>query len=510
MKLARFPLIMPNAHTRTASPGPSAAGRLTDFVLRTIPVAALVAVAAFFAAQQAVSPHHRAIKGLVILGLMALMFRFDMVYSIYLFAFLFAFPTGISIGSSNTVLMTIIPMIWAVRATSSRAPLVRKTPIDFAIGTFLLLHFVALFNVTDANLLPQNVVVIWRQLSACALFYCIYMFVNDEERLFRFGRVLCVTCTLVMLTAVVEVFFPGKQIIPGWIGLSNKMGEGLLHHRAVGLRAGGSFDSHGMLGDFGTQLVLFMVYFGTIARNPMEKVFWIGSVATTLVAILATANRGATAGLLLGFILALWFFRKRLGAARVALIFVAASVGLVVADTVLSERTIAVSVVDRFLNTEFEGFVPENRVGTWGPTFQEALEKPFFGHGPFYDTGLGLTKRMWPHNGYLFYFFTLGLFGLLAFLWVIVKVFRESQIWRRRELRETRLGTFLGIAQIWLFVLLLEQLRTDHQRDDIYPYIVWMCFGVIVSGAAIARRKLKAQSLAAESATASMRSVTSK
>ncbi len=506
MKLARFPPIMPNGHSRTAP----VAGRLTDLAFRFIPVAALVAVAAFFAAQQAVSPHHRAIKGLVILGLMALMFRFDMVYSIYLFAVLFAFPTGISIGSSNTVLMTIIPMIWAVRAASARSPLMRRTPIDLAIGTFLLLHFVALFNVTDPLLLPQNVVVIWRQLAACALFYCIYMFVNDEERLFRFGKVLCVTCTLVMMTAVVELFFPGKQIIPGWIGLSNKLGEGVLHHRAQGLRVGGSFDSHGMLADFGTQLILFMVYFAILARNPMEKVLWMGSVATTLIAILATANRGATSGLMLGFILVLWFFRRRIGGTRIALIAVAASVGLVVVDTVLSERTIAVSVLDRFTNTQFEGMVPENRVMTWGPAFQEALEKPFFGHGPYYDTGLGLTKRMWPHNGYLFYFFTLGLFGLMAFLWVIVRVFRESQTWRRREIRDTRLGTFLGIAQIWLFVLLLEQMRTDHQRDDIYPFIVWMCFGVIVSGAAVARRKLAAQSAAVESPTASMRSVTSK
>ncbi len=504
---------MSPGQTRIASHSHTVANRVLDFAMRTLPVAALVAVAAFFAAQQAVSPHHRAIKGLVVLGLMALMFRFDMVYSVYLFALLFAFPSGISIGSSNTVLMTIIPMIWAVRATSARSTFMRRTPLDLAIGVFLLAHVVAIFNVTNPTILSHSVVVVWRQLSACALFYCIYMFVDDEERLFRLGKVVCVTCTLVMMTAVMELFFPGRQIIPGWIGLTSKLGEGTLHHRVEGLRVGGSFESHGMLADFGTQLILFMVYFAILARNPMEKVFWFGSVVTTFVAILATANRGATSGLILGFALALVFFRRRLGNARIALIVVGATVALVVGDTILSEKTIAVSVLDRFTNTEFEGFVPENRVSTWGPTLTEALEKPFFGHGPFFDTGLGLTKRMWPHNGYLFYFFTLGLFGLLAFLWIIVKVFRESKIWRHPRLRDTRLGTFLAIAQIWLFVLLLEQMRTDHQRDDIYPYIVWMCFGVIVTGAAIARRKLSAAQLAAAESgngTALMRSVTSK
>lgn len=502
---------MLHGHSRIESGPASLFGRVVDALMRFTPIAAMVTVAAYFAAQQAVSPHHRAIKGLVLLALMALMFRFDMVYSVYLFALLFPFPSGISFGSSNTVLMTIIPMIWLVRATSARAPVMRRTALDLAIGAFLLANVVSLFTVTQSAFLTQSVVVIWRQLSACAFFYCICMFVNDEERLFRLGRIACVACTLVMMTAVLELFFPGREIIPGWIGLTGKLGEGTLSHRIEGLRVGGSFESHGMLADFGTQLILFMVYFAVLARNPIERTFWFLSAATTFTAIMATANRGATSGLILGFFLALVYFRRRLGNARIAAIVVGAAVTLVAVDTLLSERTVAVSVLERFGNTTFEGMVPENRVMTWGPALNEAMEKPFFGHGPFFDTGLGLTKRMWPHNGYLFYFFTLGLFGLLAFLWVLARVWKESRIWRAPGIRDTRLGTFLAIAQIWFLVLLLEQMRTDHQRDDIYPYIVWMCFGVIVAGAHIARRRLAAEAPQSSPAgTASIRSVTSK
>ena len=175
---------------------------------------------------------------------------------------------------------------------------------------------------------------------------------------------------------------------------------------------------------------------------------------------------------------------------RIALLIVGCTATLVVFDSFLSEHTIAVSVLDRFANTKFQGMVPENRTMTWGPTLKRALEKPFFGHGPYYDTGLGLTKVYWPHNGFLFFFFTLGLFGLLTFIWVIVKTIKESNIWRAKGIQGTRLGDLLALAQIWLFVLLWEQQRTDHQRDDIYPFIVWMCFATIVTGAAIARRKL--------------------
>ena len=108
--------------------------RLLDFSLRVIPIGALVAIGAFVAAQQAVSPHRRTVKLSVLLGLLALMFRFDMVWSVYLFTLLFPFPSGISIGSTNSVLMTIIPMIWAIRSYSTNTKFfLRKTRVDFAI-----------------------------------------------------------------------------------------------------------------------------------------------------------------------------------------------------------------------------------------------------------------------------------------------------------------------------------------------------------------------------------------
>ena len=469
---------------------PRTVERIVDGAMRVIPAATLVTVGAFFAAQQAVQPSHRAIKAIVLMALMALMFRFDMVYSVYMFALLFPFPSGISIGSSNNVLMTIIPMIWAVRATSGKLPLTRHSSIDRAVALFLLAYVVSLINVSDATTLARSVAVLWRQLTACAFCYMIFLFVTDEKKLYRFGKAMSFACFLVMTTAVMELFFPGAKLIPGWIGLTSKLGEGELSHRVRGLRVGGSFESHGMLADYGTQLMLFMVFFFLRARNPAEKSFWLVAVGTTVMAVLATANRGATAGLLLGLTLALVYFRRAIGAPRLVLLVCLGLAGLVAFDTVLSEKTIAVSVLDRFVETEFEGVVPDTRTMTWKPAILGALERPFIGHGPYYDTGVGLTKRYWPHNGYIFFFYTLGLLGVGAFLWVMWRVYRESRLWRHPAVRGTPLGTFLALAQIWLFVLAFEQLRTDHQRDDIYPYIVWMCFGVVVATASIARRRI--------------------
>jgi len=461
-----------------------------DWVWRVIPPAVLVFVGAYLSAQQALRPHHRVIKGLVMLALMGLMLRFDMVYSVYLFTMLFVFPSGISIGSSNSVLMTLIPMIWAVRATSRRLPLFKRTPIDAAVALFLISYLVSMFNVNNPAVLTNTITVLWRSFAACAFCYCIIRFVDDEEKLMRLGQVMCVSCALVMSTAVLELFFPGATLIPGWIGLTRELGEGEFKYRIEGLRVGGSFDSHGMLADFGTQMILFMAFYARRAVNPVPKLFWIVSAVTTFIAILATANRGAMAGLALGVIMFLVYFRDRIGLARTVMLAGLAVAGVVVSDSILSEKTIAVSVIGRFGQTEFEGMVPDTRTMTWKPALADALEKPFFGHGPFYDTGIGLTKRYWPHNGYLFFFCTLGLLGLGAFLFVVHRVWRESRLWRHPAVRGTQLGDFLALSQIWLFVMLLEQMRTDHQRDDIYPYIVWMCFGVITAAAALARERI--------------------
>jgi hypothetical protein len=480
-----------------------------DLLMKIVPPAALVAVGAMFSAQQAVQPSHRAIKALLMLGLMGLMFRFDMVYSVYLFALLFPFPSGISVGSSNTVLMTIIPMIWAVRATSGKLRLTRRSPLDAAIALFLLAHVVSFINVGDSATLVKSIAVLWRQLAACAFFFTIFMFVNNEEKLFRLGKIMCFACFLVMLTAVAELFFPGATLIPGWIGLSSKLGEGELSHRVQGLRVGGAFSSHGMLADFGTQLILFMVFFFLRARNPAEKTFWAISVLTTIAAVMATANRGATAGLVVGVALALFLFRRSIGAPRMVLTICLGLAGFVAADTYMSQNTIAVSVVDRFTGTQFEGVVPDTRTMTWKPALLGALERPLIGHGPHYDVGIGLTKKYWPHNGYIYFFYTLGILGLAAFMWVMWKVYRESRAWRLPGIRGTPLGNFMVLSQVWLAVLAFEQLRTDHQRDDIYPHIVWMCFGVIIAGAAIARRKLADAAPAAQGESTSSRSVTS-
>ena len=157
--------------------------RLLDWALKTSPIAGLIAVASYFAAKQAITPHRRVIKIAVLLWLLVLMLRFDMVYSIYLFVLLYPFPSGIALGSTNAILMTIIPVVWLVRASSTKERLLTKTPVDAAIILFIGAFIISFFNVDTQQLVVKGLKVMWIQVTAIVFFYLTIRFVDTEEKL---------------------------------------------------------------------------------------------------------------------------------------------------------------------------------------------------------------------------------------------------------------------------------------------------------------------------------------
>jgi hypothetical protein len=137
------------------------------------------------------------------------------------------------------------------------------------------------------------------------------------------------------------------------------------------------------------------------------------------------------------------------------------------------------------IRTEFEGLVPDTRIGTWKPAFDRAFDHIFIGHGPVYTLDAGLGRGKWPHNAYLYFLNTIGMFGLGAFIFIVVRVMQLSLWYRKPFVQNTMVGDIMMILHVQLVMSLIEQLRTDQQRDDIYVYIVWMLFGLIAAGAQI-------------------------
>jgi len=461
-----------------------------DVGMRFIPIGAVIAIGAYIAAQQAVSPQRRVVKLSVLLGLVILMLRVDMVWSVYLFTLLFPFPSGISVGSTNVVLMTLIPLIWAIRATATGARLFAKTYLDAPIVVFLFAYVLSFFNVTEGHLVIAGINVVWRQLACFAYFYMIVNFVDDEQKLMRMLRVLCAMTGLVMLTAIVELLFPGHTIIPGWIGLSGIKGQGTLHFRLEGLRVGGALRSHALTSDLATNVLPIMGFLLYKVRNPAEKLLWFVTVTITVMAMLSTANRGAFIGLFIGGVWLIYLFRRQVSPLKIIIAVAGVVAFMTVAQLALLQQEYAVSVVDRLAASRFEGVVPENRVMTWLPALQRSMEHIFIGHGPYFETGLGLRFQFWPHNAYLYYLYTLGMVGLGSYLWIVWRSWKASNLHREAGIDGTDIGTIMKLLQVWLVVHTAVQMRTDHQRSDVSMFLTWMMFGLIGATAAIIQDRL--------------------
>jgi hypothetical protein len=169
------------------------------------------------------------------------------------------------------------------------------------------------------------------------------------------------------------------------------------------------------------------------------------------------------------------------------------------AQIMLDQYTVAASITERLIGTEFKGIVPESREGVWEEPLRRSFDHIFIGHGPHYGVAPGLKKMFWPHNGYIFFLYSIGLLGLSMFLAMVYKLTRISFLYQSAAAKGTFAGLIMSVLHVQFVVMLMEQLRTDHQRnsDFVYMYIIWMFFGLIVATGNLIKKR-KAQLEAAE------------
>jgi len=455
---------------------------LLDALIRIVPISALVGIGAYIAAQQAVSPHRRVIKVGVLIALMAFMLRFDLAYSVYLFTILFPFPSGVSVGSTNSILMTIIPLVWVVRAASTKSAIYfRRTKVDFAIALFLLAYVLSFINVETTPELRSSLKVMWKTVATVMFFYTIVTFIDDEKKIFMLVKISCAVCGFLMITALLEFVMPGQALIPGWIGFEGRSGMGELGYRIEGMRVGGALKSQAMMADFASRTLFILILLTIRTRNLFEKAIWGGIGILTIVTIAATANRGAFLSMFVGGCYLLFLFRKEISAARIVVLLGLIAILFSVSEVVLTRYTNAVSLSDRIMGTYFQGVVPESRKNTWKPALEKSLEHPIVGHGPFYDIGEGLSYQMWPHNALIFFFYTIGIIGVLAFLAIVYQLWKYSLNFKLPHVRGSPLADLCKVLNALILVTFIQQMRTDHQREDVYPYMIWFLFGLIAT-----------------------------
>jgi len=464
---------------------------LIDLAWKYLPIAGVVTMASYVLGREIVTPTVRTIKVLVLFLMLTVLLRFEAVFSLYMFVILFPFPSGIALTSTNVVFMTLITLLWVVRAHSANVPLLTRTDFDKYVLLYLAAFVVSIFNLETGYLTP-TLKMVWKELTAISFCYLVVRFVDNDDKLNTFTKLIAVSAALVALTGFLQLVAPTSTLIPGWIGVANPMeNAGELGRRVEGVRLTGAVSSHAVLSDYAVIGMFFMTLHLIRSRNPLVKVVWLGMLGMTFFVLMATGNRGAFLSMLIGLLYSLWVFRKHLSLGRLVLVGCLLVSLFVVAEMAIRRHSYAVSVTQRVAETTVERGIPNNRKGAWIPIMKKTLDHIFIGHGPYFHVGEGLDRKPWPHNAYLWTLYTLGLFGLIAFLLMRYKLFMISLAYRSPAAQGTLAGSVLAICNVLLVVHCAGNVRTDFQRpaDYVFMYFVWMLFGLILACANIVKNR---------------------
>ncbi len=432
-----------------------------------------VAIGAFLGTQ-AVGTAQRYTKLLVALVFVFAIFRFPSFVGVGIFLLLYPFPARIQIGSTNMIFIVLLAVAWMIRMGLNKEPRIQRTDLDWPIFAYLAVHILSLINVESMPLLVNSL----NSLLALAvpiLFYYIVVHVTDDERKFFFLiRMFTISVTVLYLMAFLERFAPHVQLLPRWY--VSVLGAWDPDPDSV-QRVGGMI-SNVMMSDMAAIFVILQLFLMFRSRSGWRWVH--GGLAVVSIYVLSiTGNRGGPIALLVGGLYFLWIFRREVTVKRML-----AAAAMFVGVALIAEQSLGriegnITLFNRFSDTYFERGLPDTRRVTWMYAWNMIKENPLLGHGPYFshqEIYPGL-KPVWPHNGFLFYLFTIGFIGLPTFLFLLGQVLRRTWAGHGLRVREISLARgMMAVMHIATVQFIIGQMRSDHQRGDVYIYLMWILF----------------------------------
>ncbi|MBD3423796.1 MAG: hypothetical protein GF417_05100, partial [Candidatus Latescibacteria bacterium] len=438
----------------------------------------LVVGAGILAGTQIYNPHKRVIEAMAGSALIFVMWNISTISALWFMIIMYPFPFGMHYGNSNFVFMLIIVIIFLIRVSSGQEKFHLDRTLALPVGLLVLAYIFSFKNVPlGTNITRLAIINTANFLSAAALTFLMINFVDDVSKLKKAVRLLLISGTLIIAFNIMELLFPGRVIVPGW--LQTQYVRGLV---LKGVRIGGPFRDFELNAEFLT-LNSFIIFFMIIrTRRMLTRSFLSIILLIDLLLMFATVTRGALIALIVGVIYLMIISRKDLTVAKVIYFMVAFVVVIFVLEKFVAQYTFSGSVFERMVTVTFEkGFIPDSRTGPWEDAINRGMENPIFGIGPAWDFGSGHTTGFWPHNLYLFYFNTLGIVGLLAFLFLLFRIVKATIPGIKSSLVKSPFPeAFMKILHVMIIIFMLDEIKIEYLRNKIYLFFVWILFALII------------------------------
>ncbi len=468
--VTRIPRLRP--HPRRAAPA-----WLTSF-----PFLGALLFAGYYVGLLIANPQRRVIQTVAGLLLIYLATRFTIYQSLAFFIIVYPYPTFTSVGSTNTLILLVISIVWATRAAAGEIRVHFRSLLTPILPLVILGYLLSTYSIQTDEEFSGGMGILFAVLSCLCLYFMVVNFVRDETTLRRTLYFFGISAILIHTVAVYEVLFPGHAFLPGW----------LLSERAqfttakFGVRTGGPFRDFELLSEFCAVTTPIVAYMWV--RSPRTgRGFWSVVLGMTIFSQFATVTRGGFISLGVGLIYLLWLLRREIGAVRavstlVLLVTLTAGLGLALPHVFRME-----SLFTRLERTKFEHGMPDSRVATWTMSWERIQEHPILGHGPLYTFGSGLNKYSWPHNGYLFLWVTIGITGLIGYIAIFLTCFFATGRYRGRFLSGPYVPGLLTAFHVSWLVFIVDQVKIDFERNPIYFQFTWLFIGLTAAAWQIAR-----------------------
>ncbi|MBN1164031.1 MAG: O-antigen ligase family protein [Candidatus Krumholzibacteriota bacterium] len=456
---------------------------ISSFPLGKVFVPIFLLIAAAMLGKQVFDPSKRVIEAVVGIVFIVILWNFSTLGAIWLLLVIYPLPFGISLGNSNFIFAVIIFLIYMIRVSSGIEKFETCKLVNLPVALLVLSYIISIYNMQGTPLLVR-----WGITSTVAFFstlLILYMMINlidNELKLKRTLNFLMTSAFIIAFITLLEMMFPGKQIVPSLIYSTEKTSLVM-----KGIRLKGPLRDYELLAQFCAVNIPIIFFMIVRSRRLLIKVGFSILLLMIFFVQFSTITRGAFVSLVIGLIYLAFICREDLNIVK-ATMLAGMFVGVAVAiNYIMSTYTLSGSLFDRLFATTFErGVIPDTRMDSWSGAVERWLLHPIIGNGPGWDFTNNVEGRLWPHNGYLFYLNITGVFGLFAFLLFLYRLLRVS--WK--QVHVSLAGgpyahSLMKILHVSLVIFIIDTVKVDYLRNHTYIYFVWAFFGLIAATATI-------------------------
>jgi len=383
-------------------------------------------------------------------------------------------------GTSSIVLAYVVFIAALLRKERMQLPMLPHF-------LFLLLWYMISMSLMEPSTYIQHGVYLFSLVSAFLVFWLCYDLVNRFQDPSKVVTVFIVANVFVLIYCAIQLWIgPGERMY--LFGIRDIY---MTRVRADG-RLTGPFESAEITAQYLVLMQFLLIHqFWHAKPGLMRKgIAVIG--ALNVLCLLATGSRGEFLLLVGGLGLYLWFFRRRLGTARAAALACGMAVTLLATALILENFTQFGGLFDRLQRTEFtEEGIPDTRALLWPQAWREIQNAPIIGHGPrlrFFLEGRGIIYDNhvyidYPHNLYLYLLFTVGIPGMLLFLWLVGSVAIRCAKAMKRATEPSYSADLARTGVLLVILFLIDGLKIDQMRlnlADYWHFFFGLC-GVLIA-----------------------------